>query len=222
MPEGGSKNNNFVSTSSAFGVKTLNINPKSKEKYPLLHQLQNLISQSLSSLWFTYFPYIGSELFSYKYVINQAFLWTETKSWSKQIAKKKRTRLISSHLDRKSMVNKGFIILQKHFALNQEWLFISRAGREIQRCLWHNDLESHLCFCFECLLPLFATPSPTLSEIKKFVLVRSTYFFFLARDESEQSRAGNPERARYGPILPAKLAIQNKDLLHFAHGPGQL
>ena len=115
----------LLALSSAFGVKTLNINPKSKEKYPLLHQLQNLISQSLSSLWFTYFPYIGSELFSYKYVINQAFLWTEMKSWSKQIAKKKRTRLISSHLDRKSMVNKGFIILQKHFALNQEWLFIS-------------------------------------------------------------------------------------------------
>ena len=37
-----------------------------------------------------------------------AFLWTEAKSRS--MKRKKRTRPISSHLDRTSLVNKGFII----------------------------------------------------------------------------------------------------------------
>ena len=43
---------------------------------------------------------------------------------------KKRTTLISSHLDRKSLVNIGFIIEQKHrrFITNQD-LFISRDGK---------------------------------------------------------------------------------------------
>ena len=47
------------------------------------------------------------------------------------------------------------------------------------------------------------------AKIKKFVSPLHI-LFFLTRDESEQSRVGNPERARYGPILSAKLAIQKK------------
>ena len=48
-----------------------------------------------------------------------AFLWTETKSRSvktqkkKKKKKKKRTRPIFSHLDRTSLVNKGFRLLQR-------------------------------------------------------------------------------------------------------------
>ena len=42
-----------------------------------------------------------------------AFLWTETKSRS--IKTQKRTRPISSHLDRTSLVNKGFIIWPKGY-----------------------------------------------------------------------------------------------------------
>ena len=47
-------------------------------------------------------------------VIDQAFLWTKTKSRS--IKTQKRTRPISSHLDRTNLVNKGFIIWPKDYA----------------------------------------------------------------------------------------------------------
>ena len=43
-----------------------------------------------------------------------AILWTETKSRSIK-TQKKRTRPISSHLDRTSLVNKGFIIWPKGY-----------------------------------------------------------------------------------------------------------
>ena len=38
-------------------------------------------------------------------------LWALTLSWSINTPKKKRTRTISSHLGRTSLVNKGFIIM---------------------------------------------------------------------------------------------------------------
>ena len=44
-----------------------------------------------------------------------AFLWTETKSRSIKTQKKKRTRPISNHLVRTSLVNKGFIIWPKGY-----------------------------------------------------------------------------------------------------------
>ena len=62
-----------------------------------------------------------------------------------KFAKKKSTRPMSCHLDRKSQVNKGFIIwlLGKFFsratAGNPEWarqLYLARLGRQIQRAIW--------------------------------------------------------------------------------------
>ena len=69
-----------------------------------------------------------------------ACLWTETKSRSK-----KRTRAISSHLDRTNLVNKGFILwLQRKFCLwetagspeQARWLHLDRSGSQSQRAIW--------------------------------------------------------------------------------------
>ena len=65
------------------------------------------------------------------------FLWTETKSRS--IKTQKRTRPISSHLDRTSLVNKEFIIWPKHYAnkisLLRDQRGQSRAGKIGPSCL---------------------------------------------------------------------------------------
>ena len=59
--------------------------------------------------------------------------------------RKKRTRPISSHLDRTNLVNKGFIIwLLVKFCLRDtagssewaRWLHLSRAGSQSQRAIW--------------------------------------------------------------------------------------
>ena len=69
-----------------------------------------------------------------------ACLWTETESRS--INTQKRTRQISSHLDRTSLVNKGFIIwlLGKFFLRDKagsperaRWLHLARSGSQSQR-----------------------------------------------------------------------------------------
>ena len=50
--------------------------------------------------------------------------------------KRRKKRLLFSYLDRKSLVNKGFIMKQKYFALVRikSELSISRARRESQMC----------------------------------------------------------------------------------------
>ena len=72
-----------------------------------------------------------------------ACLWTETKSRS--IKSQKRTRPISSHLDRTNLVNKGFIIwLLGTFCLRDtagsperaRWLHLARSGSQSQRAIW--------------------------------------------------------------------------------------
>ena len=72
-----------------------------------------------------------------------ACLWTETKSRS--INSQKRTRPISSHLDRANLVKKGFIIwLSGKFCLRDRagspkcarWLHLARSGSQSQRVLW--------------------------------------------------------------------------------------
>ena len=69
-----------------------------------------------------------------------ACLWTETETRS--INTQKRTRPISSHLDRTSLVNKGFIIwLSGKFFLRDKagsperarWLHLARSGSQSQR-----------------------------------------------------------------------------------------
>ena len=82
-------------------------------------------------------------------------------------------------------------------------LFISRAGREVELCLYHKKLLRFvLCYLyFNCLLPLFATPSPTLS--KNYELCKSIRRnLFLARD---QAKAGDTN-GQVGPIMPARIA----------------
>ena len=70
-----------------------------------------------------------------------ASLWTETESRSIN-TQKKRTRPISSHLDRTNLVNKGFIIwlLGKFFLRDKagsperaRWLHLARSGSQSQR-----------------------------------------------------------------------------------------
>ena len=72
-----------------------------------------------------------------------ACLWTETKSRS--INSQKRTRPISSLLDRTNLVNKGFIIwLLVKFCLRDtavsperaRWLHLGRSGSQSQRAIW--------------------------------------------------------------------------------------
>ena len=72
-----------------------------------------------------------------------ACLWTETKSRS--INSQKRTRSISSHLDRTNLVNKGFIIwlLEKFCSRDTagsperaRWLHLARSGSQSQRAIW--------------------------------------------------------------------------------------
>ena len=73
-----------------------------------------------------------------------ACLWTETKSRSIN-SQKKKTRLISSHLDRTNLVNKGFIIwLLVKFCLRDtagsperaRWLHLARSGSQSHRAIW--------------------------------------------------------------------------------------
>ena len=72
-----------------------------------------------------------------------ACLWTERKARS--INSQKRTRSISSHLDRTNLVNKGFIIwLLVKFCLwdtagspeRARWLHLARSGSQSQRAIW--------------------------------------------------------------------------------------
>ena len=72
-----------------------------------------------------------------------ASLWTSTSSRS--INSQKRTRPISSHLDRTNLVNKGFIIwLLVKFCLRDtagsperaRWLHLARSGSQSQRAIW--------------------------------------------------------------------------------------
>ena len=67
--------------------------------------LYALLTKLVRSRWLD----IGQVLFFFF-----AFVWTETKSRS--IKTQKRTWPISSHLDRTSLVNKGFIIWPKDYA----------------------------------------------------------------------------------------------------------
>ena len=70
-------------------------------------------------------------------------LWTEMKSRS--INSQKRTRPISSYLDRTNLVNKGFIIwLLGKFCLRDtagspeqaRWLHLAHSGNQSQRAIW--------------------------------------------------------------------------------------
>ena len=72
-----------------------------------------------------------------------ASLWTSTSSRPKHA--KKRTRPISSHLDRTNLVNKWFIIwLSGKFFLRDtagsperaRWLYLARLGSQLHRAIW--------------------------------------------------------------------------------------
>ena len=73
-----------------------------------------------------------------------ACLWTETRSRSIN-SQKKRTRPISSYLDRTNLVNKEFIIwlsenipcrIQQVVPRSSRWLNLARSGSQSQRAIW--------------------------------------------------------------------------------------
>ena len=112
---------------------------------------------------------------------------------------KKRTKLISSHLDRTSSVNKGFIIRQKHFALLwiKNELFTSTAGKESYLCLQQNKptrvaYVSFVLNVLRCCLRLHRRLCPKSYELCQSA---SRNFFFLNGIE-----AGNPERGRWAHL----------------------
>lgn len=117
---------------------------------------------------------------------------------------KRRTRLISScHLGRTGLVNKGVVVYQKDVLIKtKNDLFISKAGKEGQLCLWHNKptevIYVLLSFCCSFLRPHHRR-CPKLyyyvSSLHEF------YFLFWCG-----IKAGNPER---GPILSAWVANKN-------------
>ena len=104
-----------------------------------------------------------------------ACLWTETKSRCIN-SQKKRTRPISSHLDRTNLVNKGFITwLLGKFCLRDtagspewaRWLHLARSGSQSQRAIWFilpARRTSHIII--EVILCLSAAPTFTVSPDK--------------------------------------------------------
>ena len=119
-----------------------------------------------------------------------AFLWTETKLRSiDENGKKKNetnTRQTSNHHDWTSLVNNGFIIKQRNFALSRikyNW-FISRAGKERNCVCSTANLESPLCFLCLTFFCHYLRPHPWhCPRITNFVSLR-------------EIKAGNPDRTR--------------------------
>lgn len=112
------------------------------------------------------------------------FLWTETKSRS--IKGEKRTRLIFSHSDRTSLANKTVKNISLSIRININ-LFISRAGKESQMCLWHNTSTRFVYVLFVLtFFCRFCSFIADMSDFWKFALRT----FFLTSDQSAQSRAG--------------------------------
>ena len=99
--------------------------------------------------------------------------------------KNKQTRELCQYLDiltEQAWSKKDFLCSKKitlYWVRVKNYFFTSRAaGRKSNLFVAHETHESSLCFlCFDCILPLFATPSPTLS--KNYKLGRSAPRNFL-------------------------------------------
>ena len=99
--------------------------------------------------------------------------------------KKKKTRELGQYLNiltEQAWSKKDFLRSKKitlYWVRVKNYFFTSRAaGRKSNLFVAHETHESSLCFlCFDCILPLFATPSPTLS--KNYKLGRSAPRNFL-------------------------------------------
>ena len=106
-------------------------------------------------------------------------VWTRKKQTNKQ------TRERGQYLDiltEQAWSKKDFLCSKKitlYWVRVKNYFFTSRAaGRKSNLFVAHETHESSLCFlCFDCILPLFATPSPTLS--KNYKLGRSAPRNFL-------------------------------------------
>lgn len=114
----------------------------------------------------------------------------QRKSWGPQ-KWKNRTRLIFSHLCQTSLVSKESTILQRFCALTQikNDLFLLRAGKESQLCLWHNEPTRFVfvffiltVFCYFLLLHCQQCP-----RIMNIVFLFHTISFL------SRIKAGNPE-----------------------------
>lgn len=144
------------------------------------------------------------------------FLWTATKSRKSKSRKrlKKGLRLIISHLDRISLVNKRFIIKQKDFALlgiNNAFCFESQERKPTVFFSTVNQGQSFMSSLpwlssafFSFFFLLLYRHCPKNYELCKSVV----WVFFPTGDQSVQSQAGEK-----GPS--PRVANQNKGVASY-------
>lgn len=118
-----------------------------------------------------------------------AFLWTKAKLRYTKMWKMNKANILS-HLDQTSLVNTGFVSLQKDLALLrfENNLFTLRAGNKSRLCSQHNKLTRVIgvffvltIFCH--FLHFYLQNCPTITNV---VLI----LFFHARDQRGQSQVG--------------------------------
>ena len=107
---------------------------------------------------------------------------------------------MSTHLEQTRLVNKGFITVQKYFALLriENGLITLRAGKERQLRLQHHNTTRVVYVFF-----VSAAFCVSIARITKLVLLQ---FFF-------RIKAGNPERARWAHL--AHSGSQSKHRIRF-------
>ena len=150
-------------------------------------------------IYMPYWPSVRSRWLDSGRILFFPLQWIETKSRSLKTGK--RTRPLSSLLDRPSLVNKVFTIKKNNFGLLRikNNLFISRAWKESHCvCSARNPQESFIFLWFNCtvfclFLRLHRRHFPKIRNL--ISLLRVT--LFLARDQSGQSRTG-----KTGPPFP--------------------
>ena len=144
----------------------------------------------MRSVYYDRKPYICASLTGQDgWILAEFLLRTETFPQKH----KNKTRLISSHLDRTSLINKAFIILEKRFRFhkNQEWLVSDLRERGKKANCVCNTINTRGSFSFSLFLPLFTPSSPVFSE--RYELCESAPRTFFQRGII----AGNSEPARW-------------------------
>ena len=135
-------------------------------------------------------------------------------------------RLIFSHLDRTSLVNKGFMIQQKDYRfIKNQHLFISKDWRGGSLCLWRINLRElfkfivYVFFVFIVFCHFLQLYPQYCPSIKKLVCMLEV-IFFLALIQSGKSPSGKmgPLRWAIRLILPmgsASDVINSHTHIHF-------
>ena len=159
-------------------------------------------------IYMPYWPNVRSRWLDSGRITFFPLQWIETKSRSLKTGK--RTRPLSSLLDRPSLVNKVFTIKKNNFGLLRikNNLFISRAWKESHCvCNTRNPQESFIFLWFNCTVLSSADFCDSIAVIFQKLgtsLVCPEQLYFL-----RGIKVGNPERANR-PTFPAWVANQNK------------